>query len=384
MQQLASPASGPLVSDKDLSTFVLNWLNTWMKDQTVNGELLPARTAINNKIIQPWLAKSAKDGAPAGQLKMKFAPFRLLAIVNRVDLRGSSGYGFSNAGEGRFVFCALDEFCNPFEFTIIFEYGVNKKTCPDIKAYAQEWADLNKLTIGSATYNKALENITRQFTDRGTNSLKRGGNSLNQLRTNEFALDAVPWELREFIQGKFAFINNSAIPLLLTTVKQEPAVKYNAKLNNTDVERLVDFINNHVPPIKNNNYTVPQTHNGANFLGGKAHTEFPPTGNGNVHHWDGEPIGQPVGPSINSDQDRHVFSLNTCSGCHGGETQTFFTHIDPTAFGQPADLSGFLTGEPGRGVPGFLPVDADGSSNGIMTVNDAAIYYPSLVIFYLL
>lgn len=65
--------------------------------------------------------------------------------------------------------------------------------------------------------------------------------------------------------------------------------------------------------------------------------------------------------------------MNTCSGCHGGETQTFFTHVDPAGFGSEAGLSGFLTGSPGRGIPGFLPVDLDGdTNNGVMTVSDPA------------
>ena len=42
---------------------------------------------------------------------------------------------------------------------------------------------------------------------------------------------------------------------------------------------------------------------------------------------------------------RHKFSLNTCNGCHGGETQTGFLHVFPRSPGQVSSLSGFLTGE---------------------------------------
>ena len=41
---------------------------------------------------------------------------------------------------------------------------------------------------------------------------------------------------------------------------------------------------------------------------------------------------------------RHHFSLNTCSGCHGGETSTTFLHVGLANFGTVAPLSGFLTG----------------------------------------
>lgn len=351
MREMASTAPATPATDAEVSAFVLRWLSTWMANQTVNGEVIPARVAINNQIIQPWLNKSAANGAPAGQLDMRFAPFKLLAIVNRLDLRSSSGYGFSkanNAGEGRFVFCALTPNCTALQFTVIFEYGINKRKCADIKAYAQAWYDLKGMAIGSPAYNTALQAITDQFTRCGTNPSKVNQSSLNQLRTNEIAL-AGPWELREF--------NLSGAPGALepTTVKQEPAVVYNAKVANPDVLRLAAWANSTPPQA-----TVPLTFMGQPFLGAKAHTQFPPVGVptgppiNHPHHWNGTgPVASPA--FINSDTKRHVFSLNTCSGCHGGETQTGFTHVSPVNFGAPAPLSRFLTGDPAR-IDGLFQV----------------------------
>lgn len=340
MRQMASASPGSIASDAAVSTFVRNWLNTWMTNQTVNNETLNARSNIQ-AIISDWENKS--EVAAGGQLKMQFAPFKLIAIVNRLDLRGNSGYGFSNAGEGRFVFNALSSTCNPLQFTVIFEYGINKKSCTAVKAFAQEWSNLNSLTVGSVAYNNALENITDQFTQSGTNPSKPNQNSINQIRTNEIRLSS-PWELREF-----NLFNSGQLGLV--TVKQEPAVKYNVKTNNPDVERLASFINNNTIAVENNNYEVPinvplnvgsPTPTTA-FLGGKSHIQFPPTGLApSAHHWNGTTAAGPA--FIVSDNARHVFSLNTCSGCHGGETQTFFTHINPTGFGTAATLSGFLTG----------------------------------------
>jgi len=357
-------AGGSGVSDADVSNFVMNWLETWISNQEVNGETIGSRGNIQQLIINPWLANSSGN-----TLDMQFAPFKLTAIVNRLDLRGNTGFTdengeISNAGEGRFVFCALRDDCSPLQFNVIFEYGIPKKTCGELQAYANQWAALNNQVPGTATYNNQLENITNQFMLSGNNPSKPNQNALNQLRTNENALNPL-WELREFIL-------NTSGQLEPHTVALEPAVKYNVKSNNTDVGILVDFINNHVPPIFNNQYEVPLQHNGADFLGGKSHTPFPPVGTVNVganepHHWDGAPTGS----AISNDLDRHVFSLNTCSGCHGGETQTFFTHIDPVSFGTEAGLSGFLTGNPGRGVPSAQPQDVDGDpNNNLMTVND--------------
>ncbi len=333
MRQMASPHPGAIASDATTSTFVRNWLNTWMANQTVNGESLPARTSIQN-LITDWENKSSVGRG--GILKMEFAPFKLIAIVNRLDMRGNSGYGFSDGGEGRLVFEALNSNCSTKQFTVIFEYGINKKSCNAVSAFATEWNNLNNLVPGSTAYNSALQQITDQFTKCGTNPAKTNQNSINQIRTNEFALGS-PWELREF----------NLLPagqLALVTVKQEPAQKYNAKINNPDVVRLVSYINGLSSDIENNRYTIPeqvQMNPGTptpttSFLGGKSHVPSPSS------HWNGAMVAGPA--FITSDKARHVFSLNTCSGCHGGETGTVFLHINTANFGSEASLSGFLTG----------------------------------------
>lgn len=370
MRQLASPNPSSIASDAATSAFILNWLNMWDNPQNVNSELVPARNAVQPKIIQPWLTASQGAGAPPGELKPEFSPFKLTAIVNRLDLRGNTGYSVSNGGEGRFVFTAIDvSTCQVLEnggakgFNVIFEYGINKKTCQSLKAYGQEWADLSNMVLGSAAFNQALEDITLQFSQSGTNTAKPNESSLNQIRTNEVAL-AFPWELREF--NLMASGN-----LDMVDVKMEPAVKYNAKVNNGDVQLMVDWINANAVDIAANDYEVPlslPTGGGSTpFRGGKAHTQFPPTGSPpSAHHWNGTPA---AGTSfILNDDARHQFSLNTCSGCHGGETQTFFTHVDPVTYGTVATLSGFLTGTAGIGGA----IDSGPSGDGIMTVEDAA------------
>ncbi|WP_051200368.1 hypothetical protein [Flavobacterium subsaxonicum] len=336
MRQMASPNPGAIATDAQVSDFVIKWLNTWQTNQTINGEDVPARATVQNTLLTPWLNASQAAGAPNGELKMELAPFKLLAIVNRMDLRGNSGYGFSNAGEGRFVFSAMGANCSPLQFTVIFEYGINKSKCSTVKDFAREWHALDALATGSAAYNNALEHITMQFTQSGTNVNKPNQNSINQIRTDDFLTS--PWELREF--------NLADTGLLVpATVKQEPAKKYNAKINNADVQRLITYVNNNSGIIVNNNYEVPEqvpltagtTTPTTAFLGGKAHTMSP------GHFWNGTATAA-GGAFITSDEARHIFSFNTCSGCHGGETNTFFTHVKPAPFGSKAQLSGFLTG----------------------------------------
>ena len=332
MRQMASPNPGAIANDLQVSDFVRKFLNSWSANQTVNGEGLQARTAIQN-LISDWENKSAS--APGGVLKMQFAPFKLIAIVNRLDLRGNSGYGFSNAGEGRFVFNALTSNCSPMQFTVIFEYGVNKKSCSAVKAYAKQWSDLNNLALGSPAYNAALENITKQFTLCGTNISKPNQNSINQIRSNDRGI-GTPWELREFNLKPNG-------QLELVDVKQEPQVKYNGfhpSSVDADVEKMVKWVNDNAEAIKKNNYEVPLNFPNTSIAFRGGHSLFPGDNSGQI--WNGR--GNSGTQFIIDDTVRHVFSLNTCSSCHGGETITGFTHIKPTGFGTQAALSGFLTG----------------------------------------
>ncbi|MEP7231627.1 MAG: hypothetical protein ABI691_15305 [Ginsengibacter sp.] len=177
--------------------FARSLLRHWLITNTVNTDNVAGRTGILSSVIIPWIIKSNPGTPPASitltnwetfTLNLQFAPFKLLAIVNRLDLRGNSGYGFSNAGEGRFVFGVLNGTCNPLSFTVIFEYGIPKSKCATVKAFAQQWVDLKTMVPGSAPYNAALETITNQFAGAGVASGKPNGSALNQIRTNEIAL----------------------------------------------------------------------------------------------------------------------------------------------------------------------------------------------------
>jgi hypothetical protein len=155
MQRLAGSPDPAVVS-----SFTMDWLNTWMVDQSgdqVPGgqpfpETVRARPSIKTVIIDPW--RSASGCAPTGActLDMTKAPFRLLAIVNRVDLRqistDCSPYGCefgntaANSGEGRFVFGALNNFGSPLLFTVIFEFKLPGFDGFDAQQWARRWHEL--------------------------------------------------------------------------------------------------------------------------------------------------------------------------------------------------------------------------------------------------
>ena len=311
------------------SNFVMQWLRTWQVNQTVNTFNVPARTNINTQIINPWLAASG-----GVSLNLGIAPFRLLAIVNRLDLRtGSSTYGGStgNAGELRFVFGAVKgsgRTCQLLPFTVIFEYGVPIQGCAQVRSWAQQWVALNGLALGSAAYNAALQALTDQVVLRNKGPGKPNGSALNQLRTNEIAL-ASPWELREFtLPTPISFLRE-------TPVAQTPDRSFNAADPFWSGSTLFDALVAGGPPV------VPPIFFGTPFQGGAA----PVTGNNLSYVWMTSTLDlNPANPG-NFNNARFNRSLNTCNACHAGETRTVFTHIDPmTPIGLPAALSGFLTG----------------------------------------
>jgi hypothetical protein len=74
--------------------FVVRWLSRWLKPYAVNSDTVPARQQMFDQVILPWANRSGvRAGLSAtgtlrlsGPLDLDIAPFRLSAIVNRIDL----------------------------------------------------------------------------------------------------------------------------------------------------------------------------------------------------------------------------------------------------------------------------------------------------------
>jgi len=379
MRELASPSPTQKASDAALSAYIKNWLSNWETSQVINSDSVAARTQVDNLILAPWLTKSQNAGAPAGQLDMRFAPFKLMAIVNRYDNRNpgqNTGIFSSGFGEGRFVFCLESSDCSgPLQMTVIFEYRVhipgttNSNSCAIKHNWAQQWVNLKNFPLGSAAYNTALQSITDQFSKCGTNTARPHQSSLNALRTNEIALvlntsiNPKRWEFREFTLDNTGNLDQ-------TTIGQTPADKYNAQVANADVQRMVSFVNQNQTKILTFKDTISATLQAVPFLAGVARVNGVSTGQPPAaFHWDGTGSGNSA-TFITDDKTRFIFSLSTCVGCHAGETQTAFTHINPVFFGNEAKLAGFLTGTVGSG--GAIDFDND-NTNGVMSVKDAAL-----------
>jgi hypothetical protein len=323
------------VTGIDPSDFVLNWLRSWETNVVINFDTVSAVTNVQHSVVDPWLVASQSNGLPAGKLDLSIAPFRLLAIVNRIDLHGNTAYGAPLphtadqpplGGEGRFVFGVTDmQGVQHFPFTVILEYGVPRNTCPDLQAWAQQWAALDSIAFGSS-FNAALQAITDQFAAANANPAHLPNQSaINQVRANEMM--GFFWTLREW---RLSVGGADAGWLVESPVKQTPAMSL------YETATLASFIADNSDMLCNSSVTIPLTYNGAPFLGGAAVDV---------------PIGFPGffwnAPSLAPSQNcaRHSLSLNTCNGCHVGETRTSFLHISPRDQGTPSGLSGFLLGE---------------------------------------
>jgi hypothetical protein len=307
--------------------------------QTLNSDVVPPVPNVVANVIAPWQAATAAEGTfPPGAIDLSIAPMRLLAIVNRLDLRGNSTYGapITNppppltelAGEARFVFGVLDTNGNPSDFTIILEYGVPIFDCAGVQAWANQWASLNALPLPSAAFNNALQAITDQFAKANENPMQMPNRSaIDQIRGNDFL--GAQWELRQFNLDASGFMVESEVAATPAIVNNN-TTNLTAFITNVPSPGSFCFIGPLIAPLP---ITIPALFNGSPFLGGWA-----PEGFGMF--WNAPAL---LGGSSQCCV-RHILSLNTCNACHTIETATPFTHISPRAFGFTSTLSGFLTG----------------------------------------
>ena len=227
------------------------------------------------------------------------APLRLAAIVYRQDLN-----------EGRFVFGATDPQTGTRDFAVIFEFGLPAQADADF--WPQAFASLSTMSHGQ-DFNKELQSLTDLFTKPSE------GTRLNQVRSNEQYFGQ-GWEMREFR------VNAAGTALVIGTVKQTPDVSLNAGSGNA---KLIEWVKGHGAEIKSGNYELPvELRSGSGFL---EDDHFKWLKNGEQ---------QGIEPAV-----RTAFAMNTCSGCHGRETETRFLHIAPRLAIEPAKLSKFLVDE---------------------------------------
>jgi len=290
-----------------VEAFFRNWVQNWqVETRFASGDIAGARPDFAT-VLTEW--KQASEARGIEGLDLRIAPFRLIGITNRLDLRNPLVAG--DAGEARLVFALLDRSTDrPHDssvsarpFTLIFEYKINVSNDSDIRRWAKLWHELGAQPCSTSScdaYVSRLAQITRMFTHRDQGGFVQA--RLNQARTNEIAFGN-PWELREFnLQPALGSANAR---LIQVDVKKTPKVSVNSS---TELSRFVSGIS--LDNLIKNNYEIP-----ANLRGAKAQVT------GNAPQW-----------TVGGDAEKaRVFNVNTCNGCHSSDQNVIdgFYHISP-------------------------------------------------------
>lgn len=300
-QQARSEDAGPALVESFLQSFT--------EKQTINGFEVAARPLLRGLVLNPW------PRTDADELDLARAPLRLLAIAHRLDL---ADLPRGRAGEGRFVYGVTDSDGAPLVFTIIVEYVLAARTEAEYRDWAFAVHALRELPFPSEAYNQALQALTERYTARGAGHVIEGPDRF-RIRSDENALGRDGrWEMREFHL-------DDAGDLRPAGLQQTPDVSWNG------TSMLAEFVRANATSILSERHEVPATLADAPFQAGALIN--------NLEYW--------KSPGLDAEL-RHVFSLNTCDGCHGGETGTSFFQVFPRQAGKPSQLSTFLTGEVGR------------------------------------
>jgi len=323
-------------------SFVGRFMKFWLSSQMVTGDPNPvaARGNFRPNFLDPWLVAS---GCAAGSdpavcmLDLKKAPFRLLAIVNRIDMAGFDyASGLSGPGELRFVFGALGTGGAMLKSVFILEYRYPSSRTA--QQWAQSFHGLSAQTLlptpptgtGTTAFADALQNITDLVVGLNKNPGGHNGNAIGQIRTNENDFDSATgfskkWEFRQFTLP----CTSGTCDLAQVQVSQTPPTVANntAAINN--------FLINNQWPLMNSTHIVPNS-----LLGGSS-LSLP--GNSAVLWEVPNPVTSPQ-TGVSPEQVRHHFGFATCNGCHYLETanQNQQFHIAPRLPTATSTLSGFL------------------------------------------
>ena len=332
-------------SDVPTAERMLNsMLSSWQTPQNINGFTVPARTAIGTLgnpgtgFLANWpVDLDSQTGQYLPSLQDNASPpipLRLNAIVNRLDL--GKNFNPATGGELRFVFSATagstpGSSCVAGQiFNIILEFHVPF----DAYTWASRWNSLPNSNL----YNVQLQS---QITDAVLNSCATS-NCLDQIRTNEFMFSPTFWEMREFHLIPGPLLQESTVAMTPDTSFNTagrplcgqlgmPACNTNGYLNEYIYQNQTQIVSSFgaLPLVPGQ---FPTTSNF--FLGGSAFND-----NNHPAFWqDNNTTYQP------DPQARVYFSANTCNGCHGRETGTFFLQVTGRAPGTRSNLSNFLLG----------------------------------------
>lgn len=255
---------------------------------------------------------------------------------------------------------------------IIFEYKNVQTTRCDIAAFAESWLNLSSYTSFSAGFRSDLEAITHTVIDANSapNALNRS--AILRIRTNEkifqnstainpqspldieHAWQDADWEFKQFeIDPGTHYLKQ--VPVTNTPLTAANYATFGishfwpiGNSGNNEYLAMGAWIDNNKNKVASGTHSIP-----ANYLAPVARVqgEF-------LHYfeigWPPVPPNNWPSPPANVREIRRQYSLNTCQGCHNGETKTVFTHVRPLPYGEPANYWRNVSAGPPDYTQGYI------------------------------
>jgi hypothetical protein len=264
------------------------------------------RPAADEVLRCPWLRQSPDNLCDAScascrsrRVSLARSPFRLLAIVNRVD-QATGGACGASGGELRFVYGAADpDTLQVLPFTVIFEYEIALQPGETARDWIGAWHELGSLTPGTAAFAARLDAVVSAGLARA---------ALRRVLTNEVAFgaaDGLPWEMRQFVP---TLTDSGTLRLV------EVATAGTPRLTLAGSPDLGQWIDDNAAAVLAGTNPLP-----AAMLAATAPIPSADFG------W--RTTASAAGAAA-------AFNHNTCNGCHGGRTDPAdvpFQHIAPPA-----------------------------------------------------
>jgi len=190
---------------EDPGDFVRAWFLEWVTTTSfdgysiLSGDETPDTRAktMQQEILCPWMKRTADDDCnldcsvcATTKLDLAQAPFRLLAIVNRMDLADQPDVG--GAGEGRLVFALSngagdDPSAAPMQMTMSFDFRLAGSRAE----WGAAWHALGAHPAFDDSFATALVDLTNGFVTQS---------AFSEVLTNESALFWI-WQERQFELG---------------------------------------------------------------------------------------------------------------------------------------------------------------------------------------
>jgi hypothetical protein len=304
----------------------------WNLESVLTGALRKADPSGDPLVkLEAWKRALRSDTFVSGRKHLPASefPFRLLAIANRLDLgRVGCPNEFRTVTDPDSV-CGAEVrmiygLSSGKGYHIIVEFILPKIANKDFVRLVQRW-----LGLAGKDRDEYLQSLTQMLADAQAESIGA------RVRINAKPFSQGPWDLREYRINEFG--------ITLDNADREVGILYGpgGKGNSTD---LVNFVQQNTAAIAASRYRLV-----GNLKVDLAQTSRAPFTRALTL------FQVPANPS-QRESLRHILSLNSCTGCHGLESNTEFQHISDRSPNDEAKLSPFLTGGSNPTFPPYHPV----------------------------